>query len=127
MASWIFRSNLCFAKKLVYNNSSEIGNYLKYYIKRAEEFVLENKELFLRLFNDSGSHYWNEILVNNIKVKDVLLYHKFDDIYFVDNMVKQFGTLEKLKEILESFSSGKIYITFNPKEAVKFVEDRKQT
>ena len=42
-------------------------------------------------------------------------------------MVKQFGTLEKLKEILESFSSGKIYITFNPKEAVKFVEDRKQT
>lgn len=109
-------------------NSKEIGNYLNYYIRRAEEVVLSYKEEFLKMFQipNKNDYSWNEVLVNNIKVKDVLLYHKFEDTYFIEKMVRYFGTLEKLKETLESFATGEVFITFNPAEAVKFVDDRKK-
>ena len=108
------------------SNAKEISNYLNYYIKRAEEFVLTNKKIFLEMFSVKSGE-WNEILVNNISVKDVLLYNKTKDTYFADKITKEFGTLEKLKEILESFVKGQIYITQNPKDAIEFVKERKQS
>ncbi len=113
-------------KNWIKSNSIKIREFINFYIKRAEEFILSKKQQFLKMFISEKDSYWNEILVNNIKVKDVLLHYKFDNEYFVEKVKKHFGTLEKLKEILESFSTGQIYVTFKPSEAVKFVEDRKQ-
>jgi len=117
------RNNVAWIKE----NSVKISEYLYYYIKRAEEYVLNNKRTFLMAFNvESGSsyYYWDEVLVNNIKVKDVLLYYKFDDANFVDNIVARFGSLDKLKELFNSFIDGQIYVTFNPNDAIEFVEKR---
>ena len=116
------------AKEWIKNNSKEINKYLNYYIKNAEEVVLNNKESFLSMFRYKGMlrPSWDEILVNNINVKDVLVYNNNSDINFNKIISSQYGSLEKFEQILKSFSSGEIYITNDSTDAIKFVKDRKE-
>jgi len=113
-------------KNWIKSNSTTIRDYINFYIKKSEEFVLNRKEEFIKMFVSEKDSAWNEVIVNNINVKDVLLHYRFNDTTFVLNIKRHFGSLEKLKEILESFSTGQIYVTVNSAEAIEFVKKRKQ-
>jgi hypothetical protein len=95
--------------------------YIKRTIELGEDFIVKHKNEIIDfikhdvdMFNQSYSMYWNELLVNDVTILDVLVYNKYmnqDELADVDKKLK-------------SFVKGKIYYTNNPKDSKKFTQDR---
>lgn len=96
--------------------------YISKAIEFAENYVTAHKtEILDKLKSDlfnierSTKYTWNEVLVSNIKVRDVLvrLVPPIND-----------DTTKEIAGKLKPIVTGTIYYTSDPKDAVKFVQDR---
>lgn len=97
--------------------------FISEYIKRTEEFVIKNIDKLKQLISKQRGGSWDEILVNEIKIKDVLLLD-LNQSYLTNDIIKAYGSLENCYDILKSIVDGEIYITNDRSDAIKFVQDR---
>lgn len=98
-------------------------NFISEYIKRAEEYTIKNIKDLKNLIESQSGSSWDEILVNEIKIKDVLLLD-LNQSYLTNEIIKVYGSLENCYNILKSIVGGEIYITNDRSDAIKFVQDR---
>ena len=88
------------------------------YVEAAEKFVSKNKTKIRNFLGDYHSYSvdeWNEILVNNIKIKDILYKQ-------VNGYSKE--QLATLNSNLKKIASGNVYIMKDNKDIYKFIQDR---
>lgn len=97
--------------------------FISEYIKRTEEHVLKNTKELKALIDSQYGGSWDELLVNEINIKDVLLFN-MEQQYFSGKIKETYGSLENCYNILKSIVSGEIYITDDKSDAIKFVQDR---
>ena len=109
-----------------------LQQFLAYYIPITENFLIENKQLFIELINQDFDYGWNEVLVNDVKVKNIICYVNHDkDVhrYFNSTIMYELkdiygDDIEKMQKDLRSIASEEVYITNNSDEIVKFVKER---
>jgi hypothetical protein len=103
-------------------------SFLDWYIPYAEDFVIKNKDVIVNFLTSIEDDYWDEILVNDIIIKDVLVLSSYKDsnfLFFTKTVNKSvFGSLEKLEEFVKSISTGEIWITRDKEDAISFVTNR---
>lgn len=102
--------------------------FLEWYMPFVEDFLIKNKEEIVDFLTRTPDYYWDEVLVNDIVVKDVLFLASFKDysfIPFTKSVIKsEFGSLENLEKYINSIATGEVYITRDKKEALNFVVSR---
>lgn len=101
------------------------AEFLKAYIDICEEWVVKNKKKIIEHLTQinpslADSASWDEILVNNIQIYDVLV--KYDPK--LKNVGHSPEEAEEIRKKLEKISKGKVYIEKDP-DPIKFVDDRK--
>lgn len=106
-------------------NNAAKKKYISTYIEKVEKFVIDNTKDFLEFFLIDYDGSWNELLLNEITVKDVLILDfKNQSEYIKDKLIDTYGTLENCEKLLKSFIKGEIYIADCDEDGIKFVHDR---
>lgn len=109
-----------------------LQQFLSYYIPITEKFLIENKKWFIKLLDQDFDYGWNEVLVNDVKVKNIICYvnhdkdvHRYFNSTIMSELKDIYGDdIEKMQKDLMSIASEEVYITNNSDEIVKFVEER---
>lgn len=120
-------------------------NFIRYYINKAQDFILNNiDEIKKKLEKDAGWGDWNEILVSNIEVRDVLWAKSklFDRLDRIKERIEDSGRVptekekrtindfelweNKIENKLKNVSKGVVYKIDSPSLDVvkKFIKDR---
>ena len=99
------------------------ADFISFWVTEAEKFVIKHKEEILLSLSRKARSPWNELLVNNIKIKDAVLI--YDDEYYIQNYANNlFGSIENLEKELKALVSGEIWITKQRKDVIEFIEKR---
>lgn len=111
----------------------DLMNYYRLIEKLIKEYAQEIREYFTDIKkNRRGASAWNETVVNNIEIKDILW--KEDIVNFLDTWDTNEQKINAIKEIgtkLSSISTGDVYLSdegrtfgFGKISPVKWVEQR---
>ena len=99
--------------------NKEKSEWIAAYIRLAEEWIIQHADEFRDTMRKMPmDEYWNEVVVYDIHIKDVLWTNS-----------GQFGTADEdeLNEIshkLNTIANGTVYYTDEPSDALKFVKSR---
>lgn len=94
--------------------NEEIRKYLKEYVDTATKFAKEYRHEILQYFIDKDNTYadWNELVVNEIKLIDVIWDTSYVDDYAPIAKTSKAKEIEKIEAKLKSMVSGEV-VTVN--------------
>lgn len=98
-------------------------SFISDYIKGVEDYVINNIEDLKELIANQSGGSWDEILVNEIKILDVLLVN-MENLEFKSKIINKYGSLQNCHDILKTIVKGEIYVTDHRKDATHFVLSR---
>jgi hypothetical protein len=103
------------------NRGELLRKYVERYVQLAEQFAQSHKKEIIDTFNRKGRGDWDELLLNDIKLIDVI-WGKYDE---TGSLVEDENEIKKIEKKLKSIVSGKVIITDDDSDVKKFVMSRK--
>jgi hypothetical protein len=105
------------------NRGELLRKYIERYVQLAEQFAQSHKQDIIDEFNRNQYSSWDELLLNDIKLIDVI-WGKYSSQPFLHIMSNK-NKIDEVSKKLESMVSGKVIITADDSEIKSFVNSRK--
>lgn len=104
-------------------NGTDAAKTIAEYIRFAEDFIIKNKEQFIKELTKCELSGWNEVVVYDIKVKDILWTDVNTDPY-ANRYPHTNEEIERTAKFLKQIATGTVYFTEDPRDAITFVKSR---
>lgn len=102
------------------------AEFISWWISEAEKLMIQHKDAIIKSLNDNSDNSktieWNEILVNEIEIKDILLISGNKNVK--SGKIEDEPSLDYFAKICKEISTGQVYVTTDRQDTVEFFQKR---